>query len=181
MSSPFIAEIRIFAGNFPIRNWAFCNGQLISIAQNTALFSLLGTTFGGNGQTTFALPDLRGRTPVSPGQGPGLANYLLGEAAGAPTVALLGNQVPAHTHTPACFSTAPNPAPLLSPAGNVWAIAGARRTTTNLYATTSTPVAMNAQAVNPNNPGGAQPHNNLQPFLALNFIIALQGIFPSRN
>lgn len=181
MSQPFIAEIRIFAGNFAPRTWAFCNGQLLSIAQNTALFSLLGTTYGGNGTQNFALPNLQGSTPIGPGQGPGLANYLLGQVSGAPSVTLTGGQVPAHTHTPSCFSTAPNPAPILSPAGNVWAVAGSRRVTANLYATISTPVAMNAQVVNPNNPGGAQPHNNLQPFLALNFIIALQGIFPSRN
>lgn len=180
MSDPFIAEIRIFPYNFAPRSWAFCNGQLISIAQNTALFALVGTTFGGNGQTTFGLPNLQGRAPLGPGQGPGLSNYVLGETAGVPTVTLVSTQLPQHSHTPACLSTSPNPAPLLSPAGNVWAVAGTRRVPANLYKTgTVTAAAMNAQAVGL--AGGSQPHNNLQPYLAISFCICTQGVFPARN
>lgn len=180
MATPFIAEIKIFGGNFAVRGYAFCNGQILPIAQNTALFSLLGTTYGGNGTSTFALPNLQGSAPLGQcgGQGPGLSPYVLGEAGGTPTVTLLQNQLPQHTHTASCFSTNPNPAPLPSPAGNVWAVASSRRVVTSLYAAT-TDSTMNATAL----PlmGGSQPHYNLQPFLAITFIIATQGIFPSRN
>jgi microcystin-dependent protein len=180
MATPFLAEIKIFGGNFAPRGYAFCSGQIISIAQNTALFSLLGTTFGGNGTVNFALPNLQGSAPLGQcgGQGPGLSPYALGQTGGTPTVTVLQTQLPQHTHTAACFSTNPNPAPLPSPAGNVWAVASARRVVTSLYAATSDST-MNPTAL----PlmGGSQPHNNLQPFLAIHFIIATEGIFPSRN
>jgi microcystin-dependent protein len=172
MSQPFIGEIRIFGFNFAPRGWAFCNGQLLAIAQNTALFSLLGTTYGGNGQTTFALPNLQSRVPVHFGQGPGLSSYALGQEAGSESVTLIQNEIPAHVHTvsPSCSTDDPNAG---SPKNNFPAAAG-----TPIYSNTSNAVmgVSNTSIV-----GGSQPHNNIQPYLALNFCIALQGIFPSRN
>lgn len=176
MADPFLGEIRMFAGNFAPRGWAFCAGQILSISQNTALFSLLGTTYGGNGQTTFALPDLRGRAPVSSGQGPGLSNYNLGEMAGSESVTLLTSQMPAHTHA-ANASTQPGSAS--SPANGVCASGvDSQGGSVNGYVaapnTTMAPQAIGAA-------GGSQPHENRPPFLCVNFIIALQGIYPSRN
>ena len=181
MSSPFIGEIIMFAGNFAPRGWALCNGQILAIAQNTALFSILGTTYGGNGQTTFALPDLRSRVPMHAGQGAGLSDRTLGESAGEETHTLIQTEMPQHQHqvNPACSAedadraAAKNnfPASPFSTVGGaaVNAYTGAASPNTTMGATTSA-VA-----------GGSQPHNNLQPYLAVNFIIALQGIFPSRN
>lgn len=171
MSQPFLAEIRIFTGNFAPRGWAFCQGQILSIAQNTALFSLLGTTYGGNGQTTFALPNLAGRVPVGTGTGPGLSTKTLGEAAGAETVTLLATQMPAHTHQLRGSSGAPttnSPSNALLPTA-----------TSRVYNTGSADTGMNAAAVAIQ--GGSQPHENMQPYLAVNYIIATQGIYPSRN
>jgi microcystin-dependent protein len=165
MATPFIAQITLFAGNFAPRGWAFCNGQILSIAQNTALFSILGTTYGGNGQTTFALPDLRSRVPLHPGQGPGLSTYDLGQQAGVETVTLTANELPAHSHTSQVSSAeqTTNRAESGVPAkGGVYGPAD-----------TAGPAGGVA--------GGNQPHTNVQPYLALNFIIALEGIFPSRN
>jgi microcystin-dependent protein len=170
MSEPFLGEIRIFPYNFAPRSWAFCNGQILSIAQNTALFSLLGTTYGGNGTTTFALPDLRGRVAISSGQGPGLSNYDLGQVGGTESVTLTQNQMPGHSH--------------LASVNN-----GAATTTrpNNQVPAQSTPAyaaAGDGSTFNPafiQNTGGGQPHGNVQPFLTLNFCIALEGIFPSRN
>ena len=180
MSQPFLAEIRIFAGNFAPRGNSLCNGQLLGIAQNTALFSLLGTTYGGNGTTNFGLPDLQGRTPLHFGNGAGLSQYQLGESGGEASHTLLTTEMPAHSHTPACFSTAPNPAPLLSPQGNVWAVAGTRRVPVSLYKSGAvTTATMNPAAIGL--AGSSQPHNNRQPYLGLTFIIALQGVFPARN
>jgi microcystin-dependent protein len=174
MASPFIAEIRMGGWNFAPRGWAFCSGQILSIAQNTALFSLLGTTYGGNGQTTFALPDLRGRTPIGEGQGPGLSPRSLGEAGGQENVTLLSTQLPAHTHAAQGVSTGGT---TTDPNGAVWASSVGGRTPPPLYAAPGNP-----QSMAPTNPsGGSQPHSNLQPLLAINFVIALQGIFPSRN
>ena len=166
MAEPFIGQIILFAGNFAPRGYAFCAGQLLPIAQNTALFSILGTTYGGNGQTTFALPDLRGRAPLSSGQGPGLSNYDLGQSAGQETHTLNANEMPQHTHLPQAASgdQTTNRA-----AGSVPASGGA-------YATTA-----NASGAATSSAGGSQPHNNLQPYLVLNYCIALEGIFPSRN
>lgn len=169
MSDPFIAEIKLFAGNFAPRGWAFCNGQILSIAQNTALFSLLGTTYGGNGQTTFALPDLRSRVPVHPGQGPGLSNVVLGQAAGSETVTLLQTQMPQHGHLVAASNGS---AGASRPANNFVSAGGS-------YANASDGTTMNPGMVQ--GAGGGQPHENRQPYLGLNFIIALEGIFPSRN
>lgn len=171
MSDPFIGEIRLFAGNFAPRDWAFCNGQLMSIAQNTALFSLLGTMYGGNGQTTFALPDLRGRVPVHMGQGPGLTPRTQGEMAGSETVTLLSSQMPAHSHALRASTAAASGS---TPAG---ALLGA--TSVNSYDSSAAGVAMAPGAIG--NSGGSQPHDNMAPTLTLNYIIALFGIFPSRN
>ena len=172
MSQPFLGEIRLFPYNFAPRGWAFCNGQLLAIAQNTALFSLLGTTYGGNGQTTFALPDLRGRVPISSGQGTGLSNYDLGQVGGAESFTLLATQLPAHNHpvAPPCSTDDPNAG---SPKNNFPATVG-----TAIYSTTSN-ASMGAGTTGTT--GGGQPVPNIQPYLTLNYCIALQGIFPARN
>ncbi|MGD0089795.1 MAG: tail fiber protein [Planctomycetota bacterium] len=174
MASPFVGEIKIFAGNFPPKGWAFCQGQILPIAQNTALFSLLGTSYGGNGTSNFALPDLQGRAAVHQGQGPGTSNYVIGEMVGAETVALTSAQIPAHAHSVNSLSTSGDSR---TPAGNVWA--GVSEPVTNLYTNASPNTAMNVNASG--SAGGSLPHNNMQPYLASNFIIALQGIFPARS
>lgn len=172
-SEPFLAEIFMGGMNFAPRGYSTCAGQVISIAQNTALFSLLGTTFGGNGQTTFALPDLRGRVPMGQGTGPGLTDRVLGELSGQETVTLINNEIPAHNHT----------LNAVSEAGDVSAPADAYLANTGAldkeYKTSGTVVAMNASAVGAS--GGSQPHNNLPPYIVLTFYIAMEGIFPSRN
>ncbi|MGH8558230.1 MAG: phage tail protein [Methylococcales bacterium] len=166
----------MFGGNFAPRGWALCNGQIMSIAQNTALFSLLGTTYGGDGQTTFALPDLRGRVPINPGQGPGLSNYILGEASGTESVTLTVSEMPAHNHLLAANSALGS---LPSPIGNFPAGVddGSGGAFNGYSATANGTMAPTAASV----VGGNQPHPNMQPFLCVNFIIALEGIFPSRN
>lgn len=178
MSDQFLGEIRMFAGNFAPKGWAFCNGQLLPIAQNTALFSLLGTTYGGNGTTNFALPDLKDRAPMHYGQGPGLQTYDLGQQGGATTVALTVNELPAHSHRAGCDTTVTNLS--TSPTGAVWT--GGGRGGVNLYSTGGTlqnETNMNSMALGPT--GGDYPHNNVQPYLALTFIIALEGAFPPRG
>lgn len=174
MSEPFIAEIRIFAGNFAPRNWAFCDGQLLPISQNTALFSLIGTTYGGDGRTTCALPNLQGRVPMHPGRGPGLTSRRLGQQGGVEMVTLSEAQMPNHNHA---LNAVPDPAEAPSPANN----AVARSVGGTFYQTDATQntVSMAAQALP--NTGGSQAHNNLQPFLVMNFIIALQGLYPARS
>jgi len=168
MADPFVAEIRIFAGNFAPRGWAFCDGQLLPINQNTALFSLLGTTYGGNGTTTFALPDLRGRSPMHHGQGPGLSSRDLGEAGGETAVALAAAELPLHSHTLQGVNAPGNQA---APAGHTWAeVRGA------LYAPTAGGQLHAAAVGNP-----PAPHTNMPPYLSLNFIIALEGVFPPRS
>ncbi len=169
MAEPFLGQTMIVAFNFPPKGWAFCNGQLMAINQNQALFALLGTTFGGDGRTTFALPDLRGRAPIHMS-----GAHPLGERAGTEAITLLETQLPTHTHTVRARSDGGNQG---GPGGNGWA-----REVTNQNATYSDALpnaTMSAQAIG--TAGQNQPHNNVQPFLALNFIIALQGIFPSRN
>jgi microcystin-dependent protein len=166
MSEPFLAEIKIISWNFPPKGWAFCNGQLLPINQNQALFSLLGTTYGGNGQTTFALPNLQGRTPLHTGNG-----FNLGESAGEESHTLTIGEMPAHSH-PAVGSS--NTADQSSPVNNYWAASGAY----TVFAS-SPNEAMAPQLVGL--AGGSQPHPNLSPYLVLNFVIALVGIFPSRN
>ncbi len=172
MSDPFVAEIRIFAGNFAPRGWALCNGQLMSISQNTALFSLLGTTYGGDGRTTFGLPDFQGIAPMSQGQGPGLSSYDLGQTGGETQVTLLASEMPAHTHS---VSGSASDGGDRSPAAERFAVEVGG---VNSYAAPGAPAALAAQALGPT--GGSQPHNNLMPYLTMTFVIALQGIFPQR-
>ena len=173
MSDPFIGEIRMFAGNFAPNGWAFCWGQLQSISENDALFALIGTTYGGDGQTTFALPDLRGRIPVGQGQGPGLSNRIVGQQYGTEDVTLLSSQMPAHTHTLLASGTA---ATASSPAG---AVLAAQSMDAVFISGTAPTAVMRADLVAPD--GGNQAHDNMAPYLCLNFIIALFGIFPSRS
>lgn len=179
MSEPFIAEIKIFAGNFAPRGWAFCDGQLLPLAQNTALFSLIGTTYGGDGRTTVGLPNLQGRVPMHSGRGPGLTARRLGERTGMTEVILSEDQIPNHTHE--LMGVAETPDSLAAGGalpGPTKSLATARGG--DLYSDTLTNVApLSANAVS--NEGGGQAHNNLQPFLTLNFIIALQGLYPSRS
>jgi microcystin-dependent protein len=169
MSEPFIAQIVMFGGNFAPRSWAFCDGQLLPIAQNTALFSLLGTTYGGDGRTTFGLPDLRGRFPMHPGNGPGLSSRRLGQSGGSENNTLTTSQLPSHTHT---LKAAGNGANTNNPDSNVLGLAEA-------YSDQATSLNMGVTAIG--NTGGGQQVNNMPPFQCVNFIIALQGIFPSRN
>jgi microcystin-dependent protein len=170
MSNPFLAEIRIFTAGFAPKGWAQCDGQLMPISQNTALFSLLGTTYGGNGTSNFALPNLQGCTPMQAGQGPGLTLRDLGETGGEQTVTLLQTEMPAHTHQASGLASAANTA---TPSNALWA-----QTRGDLYAdaanTTMSPFATTIA-------GGSLPHNNMPPFLGLMFIIALQGVFPARS
>jgi len=176
MSEPFIAEVRIFAGNFAPRGWAFCNGQLLPISQNTALFSLIGTTYGGDGRTTTALPDLKDKVPMHPGRGPGLTSRSLGQKGGVETVTLTEQQMPNHTHTMmASPSPGEQPGPVANGQGNTFA----RGVGGSLYGSDASQVAMAAETLP--TMGGGQPHNNLQPYLAMHFIIALVGMYPSRS
>jgi microcystin-dependent protein len=171
VSEPFLGEIRMFGFNFAPQGWAFCNGQLLPISQNTALFSLLGTQYGGNGQTTFALPDLRGRVAIHQGQGPGLSNYVIGQVSGTENTTLTSGQMPQHAHGVVANAS---PASSGRPDGAVPA-----RASGDIYAAAPDGTAMNAGMIGV--AGGSQPFNNLQPFLVVTFCIALQGIFPSRN
>jgi microcystin-dependent protein len=179
--NPFLGQISLLGCNFAPVGWALCQGQLLGIAQNTALFALLGTNFGGDGVRTFALPDLRSRAPIGFGQGPGLSNHVIGETGGAETVSINSSSYPTHSHP---LFAAASPATENTPGGLMEAEGqtGGRGGTVNLalYSasgthTTLAPAALTVAA------GGGQPHNNLQPHLALNFCIALQGIFPSRS
>ena len=173
MSEPFIAEIRIVGFNFAPKGWATCDGQSLPISQNTALFSLLGTNFGGDGRTTFGLPNLDGRTPMHPGQGPGLSLRVLGESGGSPTVTLLRGELPQHSHSTAVADTA---ATSSDPTNLVPAIAS-EDTYQNRGSKTAATISPSALG----NSGGGQPHNNMQPSLVVNFVIALQGVFPPRT
>jgi microcystin-dependent protein len=176
MADPFVAEIRIFPFNFAPRGWAWCDGQLLPISQNTALFSLLGTTYGGDGKSNFALPDLQGRAPMHPGQGPGLSLHDLGETGGSETVTLLESEIPQHSHGIFASTNASDEEGTKQPAGNM---PGAQQGSNQLYTTFASPAAFNAQALAP--AGGDQPHNNLQPYLTFYFCIAMQGVFPPRG
>jgi microcystin-dependent protein len=171
---PFVAEIRIFPFNFAPKGWAFCDGQLLPLSQNTALFSLLGTTYGGDGKSNFALPNMQGNAPMHPGQGPGLSLHDLGETGGSETVSLLESEIPSHTHSLMCLAV-PNDSS--SPAGAVF---GRAIGATPFLPPAGAPlVTMSDNALAP--AGGDQPHNNMQPYLTLNFCIALQGVYPPRT
>ncbi len=172
MSEPFVAEIRIFAGNFAPRGWAFCNGQLLPISQNTALFSLIGTTYGGDGRSTTALPNLQGRAPMHPGRGPGLTARRLGERGGVEGVTLSEAQMPNHNHTAEATT---DTGVTNEPSNNFLATVLGRGS--NLYKQSGSTTPMDPLG----NAGGSQPHNNMQPFLTMNFIIALVGLYPSRS
>ena len=176
MANPFVAEIRIFPFNFAPIGWAMCNGQLLPISQNTALFSLLGTTYGGNGTSNFALPNLQGSAPMAPGQGSGLSSYELGESGGSTTVTLLENEMPDHSHAARCESGAGSHR---SPANRVWSASSGGTPPPPCYSDAAPSVHMSSSALGLT--GGNQPHNNLQPYLTLNFCIALQGVFPPRS
>jgi microcystin-dependent protein len=173
MADPFVAEIRIFPFNFAPKGWAFCNGQLLPISQNTALFSLLGTTYGGDGKSNFALPNLQGRSPMQPGQGQGLSSHDLGEVGGSDTVALQQAETPQHSHSLAA-SNQPGEDP--TPASRVLG----RSTGASLYQTTASPTVQLAPGAL-GQTGASLPHNNLMPYLTLSFCIALQGVFPPRT
>jgi microcystin-dependent protein len=180
--NPYLGEIIIFAGNFAPVGWALCNGQLLAIQAYSALFSILGTTYGGNGVSDFALPDLRGRVPIHAGQAPGLSNYYLGQVAGSENVTLTTSQMPIHNHlvdtdlaggnatpaTPGIQKEYPGPAHILGPS-----------LTDKCYSENAPNSNLNPRAIG--SAGGSQPHTNIQPYLTVNFIIALQGIFPTRN
>jgi microcystin-dependent protein len=173
MADPFVAEIRIFPFNFAPRGWAWCDGQLLPLSQNTALFSLLGTTYGGNGKSNFALPDLQGRTPMHPGQGPGLSLHDLGETGGSETVTLLESEIPSHSHGMRASNEDGNSR---NPGGKYVGIGN------NIFALSSTNPPLGAMAPEALAPaGGDAPHNNLQPYLTFYFCIALQGVFPPRG
>ena len=175
MADPFVAEIRMFGFNFPPVGWAFCNGQLLPISQNTALFSLLGTMYGGDGKSTFALPDLQGSSPMAAGQGQGLSQRFIGEMAGSTSVTLLQSEMPVHSHTLTTLNSeigninAPAPDRAIARSGGA----------TAYQASNAGIVQMSPQALSVQ--GGSLPHNNMQPYLAVNFCIAMQGIFPARN
>jgi microcystin-dependent protein len=176
MSDPFVAEIRIFPFNFAPTGWAFCDGQLMPLSQNTALFSLLGTTYGGDGKTTFALPNLQGNVPMQPGQGQGLSQRFLGEMSGTETVTLLVSEIPLHTHT----LKASNQQGDVQQPTNTVSLARPNGATPYVDGTTNPAlVQMAFQGLPP--AGGSLPHNNMQPYLTLNFCIALQGVFPPRT
>ena len=169
-ADPFIGEIKMFAGNFAPRNWAFCDGQLLPISQYSALFSILGTTYGGDGRTTFGLPDLRGRVPLNPGSGPGLTPRSLGQKGGSESVALSVPQLPAHTHQARASSETPDTP---SPEGAV----PAEKVRTHLYTSATADVNMGSTAIA--STGSGQAHDNMPPFLGIRYIICIQGIFPS--
>lgn len=173
MADAFVAEMRIFPFNFAPKGWAFCNGQLMPISQNTALFALLGTTYGGDGKSTFALPNLQGSTPMQQGQGPGLSLRDLGEIGGEQAVTLLQSEMPSHTHGVQAAAASDSG----SPTNNTWG--SGQKGFGNVYAGPPPNVQMNPLGTSV--AGGSQPHNNMMPFLCLNFCIALQGIFPPRS
>jgi microcystin-dependent protein len=179
MADPFIGEIRMFCGNFAPNGWALCNGQLLSISQYQALFSILGTTFGGNGTTNFALPNLQGRVPIHWGQGQGLSPYNIGQTGGAETVGLSVAQMPAHNHQ---VNASPNAATTTVATANVPATVTSTergQQAPSVYSSNAPSVAMNNGMISPT--GGGAPHTNIQPYQCVTFIIALNGIYPSRS
>ena len=183
MSNPFVAEIRIFGFNFPPRGWAFCAGQLMPLSQNTALFSLLGTTYGGDGRSTFALPNLQGSAPLGQGQGPGLTDRILGETGGEPNVTLITTEMPAHTHVMNAgdvLATTADPTNSVYMKGN-FDDGNGHTGGVQLYNNTGPTGNALLNPISVGVAGSSFPHNNMMPYLALNFCIALQGVFPPRN
>jgi microcystin-dependent protein len=180
MPTPYIGQIIMFAGTFAPPGWALCDGRLLPIADNYMLFQLIGTTYGGDGQATFALPDLRGRIPVGQGQGPGLSNYAIGEQVGVEAVRLATAQLPPHNHPVAAVNA---PGNANGPAGNLLSALGGQAASgqyqVSAYAPSGTQTNLNARTIGP--AGGSQPHENRQPYLSINYLIAVQGAFPSRG
>lgn len=174
MSEPFVGEIKMFAGNFAPRGWALCDGQILAVSQNDALFSLFGTIYGGDGRSTFGLPDMRGRFPIHAGSGPGLSTRKLGAKGGAEQVAVSANQIPAHSHRMRCTTEAGNQR---SPEGAIPATEAAG--VTNVYSDAEPDATMGLSE--PTATGGGQAHANLMPFLCVHFIVALFGVYPSRT
>lgn len=172
MAQPYVGEIRIFAGNFPPSGWMFCNGALLPISENETLFQLIGTTYGGDGQETFALPQLKGRVPLHMGTGPGASTYQIGESGGVESVTLTTNQIPQHNHTPVASNTGASD----TPANNFWA----HSITGKPYSAAPATLLMNPGTVG-GQVGGSQPHDNLIPYLCVSYIISLFGIYPSPN
>jgi microcystin-dependent protein len=179
MSEAYIGQITMFAGNFAPRGWAFCAGQILSISQNTALFSILGTTYGGNGQTTFGLPDLRGRAPIGPGQGPGLPNVSLGEQSGSTTHTMIVTEMPAHNHLIRGNANNANDSLPASAFPSAAIIPTDSNKSVSSYNTATDNSTMNPNAITAT--GGSQPFSIMQPYLGMNFIICLEGLFPPRN
>lgn len=171
MSTPYIGEIRMVGFNFAPQGWATCDGQIIPISQNDTLFNLIGTTYGGDGQETFALPNLQSRVPLHQGQGPGLSSYIIGQAAGVESVTLTTNQIPAHSHLAQAQTGAGNQA---SPSNGVWADSGQ-----GVYAAGPAALAMKNNIVGA--AGGSQPHDNMMPYAVINFVISLFGVFPTQS
>lgn len=179
MGSPYVGEIRMCGFNFPPVNWALCNGQILDISQFTTLYTLIGTTYGGNGQTNFALPNLQSRIPMNQGQGPGLSNYVMGQAAGTENVTLTTSNLPAHNHT---LSASRNTVTTNTPAGNLFGAGYATSAATAVFYVTGSPGQTgNLAPQTVTNTGSSQPHPNLMPLLCINFIISLFGIFPSQS
>ncbi len=176
MADPFVGEIRMFGGNFAPAGWAFCDGSQLAISQFETLFNLIGTTYGGDGQQTFGLPDLRGRVPVHQGTSRQGETFVIGQMSGSESVTLLGNQVPPHSH----LAQAAPGGDVVSPQNAVWSSDPGGNTAAWTTAVTTNPPSMSSNAIGPNT-GGGQPHDNMQPFLAVSYIISLFGIFPSQN
>jgi microcystin-dependent protein len=177
MSDQYVGEIRIVPFTFAPNGWAMCNGQLLPISQNTALFSLLGTFYGGDGKSNFALPNFQGRAPIGMGQGPGLSPYNIGQVGGENSVTLLQTTMPSHTHTVSAYA---GNGDLNNPSGRVWATSHLGKTPINIYNNSAGTVAYMSPVAFAL-AGGSQPHNNLPPYLTLNFVIAMTGIFPARS
>lgn len=173
MATPYVGEIRMFGGNFAPMGWMFCDGSLLAISQYDILYSLIGTTYGGDGQTTFALPDLRGRLPIHQGQGNGLSNRVIGQLGGTESVTLIQSQIPSHNHTPLANSTSGN---LDDPANAYWS---GSATVSQFVPGDQANTNMNTTAIGTS--GQNQPHDNMQPFLAVSFIIAIDGVYPTQN
>jgi microcystin-dependent protein len=183
MSNPFLAEIRIFTGNFAPKGWALCDGQVLPLSQNTALFSLLGTTYGGDGKSNFALPNLQGMAPMQAGQGPGLSDRVLGEPGGTQTVTLLATEIPSHTHS--LMGTAVDGTGASATNGVLaktrWFVDSGNKGTVSQYNSVNQSQMVTMSPQSTSIAGGSQPHNNMMPFLGLTFIIALQGVYPPRT